>query len=130
MTRSEEAAAADPTPVDPPVDPPVDWAAIRQSEPFQELVARRGGFVRTAVLVLLGWFAVFLVVIGAAPDLAGTVVVAGMTVGFLLGLSQFVLAWFLTWRYLRLSTHRFSPLEDRVRALAAAPAADPTGARP
>ena len=111
MTRSQQDAAAGRA--------EVDWARVRRSEPFQELVARRGRFVRTAVLVLLGWFAVFLVVIGAAPALAGTVVVAGMTVGFLLGLSQFVLAWILTWRYLRLSEERFAPLEDQVRALAA-----------
>ena len=127
MTRSEEAAAADPAPVDPA---PVNWAAVRQSEPFQELVARRGRFVRTAALVLLGWFAALLVVVGAAPGLAGTVVVSGMTVGFLLGLSQFVLAWFLTWRYLRLSTSRFSPLEDEVRALATLAPADRTEATP
>jgi uncharacterized membrane protein (DUF485 family) len=112
MTRSQEDPAATGRAV-------VDWTLLRQSEPFQELAAQRGGFVRTAVLVLLGWFAVFLVVVGAAPGLAGTVVVAGMTVGFLLGLSQFVLAWFLTWRYLRLSASRFAALEEQVRALAA-----------
>jgi uncharacterized membrane protein (DUF485 family) len=122
MTRSQDDAADGRT--------GVDWTLVRESEPFQKLVAERGRFVRTAALVLLGWFAVFLAVIGAAPGLAGTVVVAGMTLGFLLGLSQFVLAWFLTWRYLRLSTTRFAALEDEVRALAAALAGDPTGARP
>lgn len=108
--------------------PAVDWTAVRHSEPFQQLVSRRGRYVRVAAVVLLGWFAVFLAVVGTAPALAGTVVfagmvfagmvVAGMTVGFLLGLSQFVLAWFLTWQYLRLSTRRFSDLEDEVRVLA------------
>jgi uncharacterized membrane protein (DUF485 family) len=97
----------------------VDWTALRRSDAFQDLVGGRGRFVRTAVIALLGWFAVFLAVVGAAPALAGTVVVAGMTVGFLLGLSQFGLAWFLTWRYLRLSNQRFSGLEEQVRAIAA-----------
>lgn len=107
MTSQQEQPAA-----------PPDWAAIRRSEPFTELVTRRSRFIRTAATVLLGWFAVFLAVIGAAPGLSGTVVVAGMTVGWLLGLSQFVLAWFLTWRYLRLSASVFAPLEEQVRALA------------
>lgn len=97
---------------------PVAWEAIQRSEPFRELVARRGRFVRGAAVAILGWFAVFLAVVGAAPALAGTVVLAGMTVGFLLGLSQFVLAWFLTWRYLRLATTVFSGLEERVVRLA------------
>ena len=99
-------------------DPTIDWSAVQESEEFQELVARRGRFVRIAAASILAWFAVFLVVIGAAPQAAGTEVVAGMTVGFLLGLSQFVLAWFLTWRYLRLSTTVFSGLEDRVLRIA------------
>ncbi|QJY49952.1 DUF485 domain-containing protein [Pseudonocardia broussonetiae] len=111
MTRHQD----DPT----PTEPTVDWTAIHGSAEFGELVARRGRFVRTAAVAILTWFAVFLLVVGAAPQLAGTVVAAGMTVGFLLGLSQFVLAWFLTWRYLRLSSTDFSGLEDRVVALAA-----------
>lgn len=103
-------------------DAPVDWHAVYASPEFRRLASIRGRFVRTAVLALLGWFAVFLAVVGAAPDVAGQVVVAGMTVGFLLGLSQFVLAWFLTWRYLRLSASVFSPLEDGVVAAAGATA--------
>jgi uncharacterized membrane protein (DUF485 family) len=119
MTRHQDGS----TSVDPVADAAIDWSKIHASEPFRELVVRRGRFVRVAAASILGWFAVFLVVIGAAPELAGTVVVAGMTVGFLLGLSQFVLAWFLTWRYLRLSTTVFSGLEAQVVRLATAPAA-------
>ncbi|WP_170231403.1 DUF485 domain-containing protein [Pseudonocardia kunmingensis] len=103
-------------------EPVIDWLAVSRSKPFAELVARRGRFVRTAAVVLLAWFAAFLAVVGAAPDLAGSVVGAGMTVGFLLGLSQFVLAWALTWRYLRLSTSVFAGLEERARAAAGLPA--------
>jgi uncharacterized membrane protein (DUF485 family) len=88
------------------------------SEEFARLTSRRGRFVRSAAAAILGWFVVFLVVIGAAPDLAGQVLFAGMTVGLLLGLSQFVLAWIVTWRYLKLSDSVFSPLEDDVVAVA------------
>ncbi|GAA2881319.1 hypothetical protein GCM10010472_44300 [Pseudonocardia halophobica] len=108
MTRSQE----------------VDWTTLRASEPFQELLAHRSRFVRAASTVLLCWFVVFLAVIGAAPDFAGTVVFAGLSVGFLLGLSQFVLAWFLTWLYLRAANTRFAPLEDQVRALTEAAATE------
>ena len=105
-----------------------DWVALQRSASFQQLVAQRGRFVRFASIALLSWFAVFLVVIGSAPAVAGTVVVAGMTVGFLLGLSQFVLAWSLTWGYLRLSDRKWAPIEQRVRELAAA-GATPEAAR-
>jgi uncharacterized membrane protein (DUF485 family) len=101
-------------------DSTVDWHALYASPEFRQLAGVRGRFVRRAVVALLGWFVVFLVVVGAAPGVAGHVLVAGMTVGFLLGLSQFVLAWFLTWRYLRLSASMFSGLEDGVVAVASA----------
>jgi uncharacterized membrane protein (DUF485 family) len=101
-------------------DASVDWRAVYDSPEFRRLAGVRSRFVRRAVVALLGWFAVFLAVVGGAPGVAGEVVVAGMTVGFLLGLSQFVLAWVLTWRYLRLSEAVFSPLEDGVVAVAGA----------
>jgi uncharacterized membrane protein (DUF485 family) len=96
----------------------IDWHTVYGSEEFTRLATRRGRFVRSAAAAILGWFVVFLVVIGAAPDLAGQVLFAGMTVGLLLGLSQFVLAWIVTWRYLKLSDSVFSPLEDDVVAVA------------
>ena len=101
-------------------DAPIDWPAVYGSEEFARLTSRRGRFVRSAAAAILGWFVVFLVVIGAAPDLAGQVLFAGLTVGLLLGLSQFVLAWIVTWRYLKLSDSVFSPLEDDVVAVATA----------
>ncbi len=103
-------------------DATVDWHAAYASPEIRRLARVRSRFVRRAVVALLGWFTVFLVVVGVAPGVAGHVLVAGMTVGFLLGLSQFVLAWFLTWRYLRLSASVFSPLEDGVVAAAGATA--------
>jgi uncharacterized membrane protein (DUF485 family) len=107
---------------------PVAWHAVYASPEFRRLARVRSRFVRRAAVVLLGWFALFLVVVGAAPDVAGHVLVAGMTVGFLLGLSQFVLAWYLTWRYLRLSASLFSKLEGDVVAVATTGA--PAGVRP
>src|SRR5918996_3936545 len=99
-------------------DSTVDWHAVYASPEFRRLARVRSRFVRRAVVVLLGWFTAFLVVVGVAPGVAGEGVVAGMTVGFLLGLSQFVLAWWLTWRYLRLSEATFSPLEEAVVSVA------------
>jgi uncharacterized membrane protein (DUF485 family) len=101
-------------------DASVDWHAVYDSPEFRRLASVRSRFVRRAVVVLLGWVTAFLVVVGVAPGAAGEVVVAGMTVGFLLGLSQFVLAWWLAWRYLRLSESVFSPLEEAVVAVAGA----------
>ena len=36
-------------------DPTIDWSAVQESEEFQELVTRRGRFVRIAAVSILTW---------------------------------------------------------------------------
>jgi hypothetical protein len=49
----------------------------------------------------------------------------GLTVGYTLALSQFLMTWVLGWMYLRKANRDFDPLADRAReaALAATPGA-------
>jgi uncharacterized membrane protein (DUF485 family) len=103
---------------------PTGRRVVSDSPEFRQLTRVRGRFVRRAVVALVAWFAAFLLIVGAAPSVAGAVVLAGMGVGFLFGLSQFVFAWLITWRYLRLSKRVSSQLEASVVAAAGAPAND------
>jgi uncharacterized membrane protein (DUF485 family) len=95
---------------------PIDWRAAHDLPQFKALRSRRNRFVRGAAATIFTWFLVFLLVIGAAPEFAATQVVPGITVGYLLGLSQFVLAWVVTWRYLRFSDRVLDRLEQEVHA--------------
>ena len=47
----------------------------------------------------------------------------GLTVGYVLALSQFVMTWVLGWMYLRKADREFDPLAERAREAALAPAA-------
>jgi uncharacterized membrane protein (DUF485 family) len=95
-----------------------DWEAIERSPEFRELVARRRSFVVPATVFFLGWYVGFVLLCGYAPRFMGRSVYEGLTVGYTLALSQFVMVWALTWAYLRVADRVFDPLRSRVRELA------------
>lgn len=95
------------------VDTPVDWAAAERSPEFQELVSSRRRFVVPGTVFFLSWYIAFIVLAGYAPDFMGESVYEGLTVGYMLALSQFVMVWGLGWLYLRKADRDFDPLAER-----------------
>jgi len=122
---------ARPTPVAEPIpEPKIDWHKAAASPEFRELVETRRRFVIPATVFFLVWYFGFIVLAGYAPEFMGQKLIGGMTVGYVLALSQFVMTWFLGWLYLRRADRVFDPLAARARQAAeaaAAPAAPQTG---
>ena len=113
-------------------DPRVDWEAVEQSPEFTELVAARRRFVLPATIFFLSWYFGFILLAGYAPDFMKRSVYEGLTVGYCLALTQFVMVFALGLMYLRRSERIYDPLADRVvaRALSGEPAtADAAPAR-
>lgn len=107
--------------------PEIDWIAAERSPEFQELVRRKRSFVVPATIFFLGWYLGFILLCGYAPDFMGEeFLVDGLTVGYVLALSQFVMVWGLAAWYLRKSDREFDPLAER----AAARAVEASGATP
>jgi uncharacterized membrane protein (DUF485 family) len=101
----------------------IDWEAVERSPEFRELTRRKKAFVVPATLFFLGWYFGFIILAGYAPDFMGREFLTdGLTVGYVLALSQFVMTWVLGWMYLRKSDRVFDPLAARARE--AVPAAD------
>ena len=96
----------------------VDWVAAERSPEFQELVRRRRAFVVPATIFFLGWFLGFILLAGYAPEFMGESVYEGLTVGYVLALSQFVMVWVLSWMYLRRADKTFDPLAHRAAQVA------------
>jgi uncharacterized membrane protein (DUF485 family) len=104
----------------------IDWEAAERSPEFQELVHKRRRFVVPATVFYLAWFFGFIVLAGYAEDFMGREFIAdGITVGYALALSQFLMVWGLGWLYLRRADRVFDPLAKRAakRALEAGRAA-------
>jgi uncharacterized membrane protein (DUF485 family) len=96
----------------------IDWNAAERSPEFRELVRKRHRFVYPATAFFLTWYVGFILLAGYAPDFMGESVYEGLTVGYVLALSQFVMTWVLAGWYLRKSNRDFDPLAEQARDVA------------
>lgn len=118
---SDELPAGDPRSVAPRPHPEPDWSAIERTPEFQELVRRRRAFVIPATAFFLTWYMGFIVLTAVAPDFMGERIYEGLTVGYVLALTQFLMVLVLGIWYLRKSDREFDPLAARVRERYEAP---------
>jgi len=109
----------------------IDWEAAERSPEFKELVRSKRSFVIPGTIFFLAWYSGFILLAGYAPGFMGESVIEGLTVGYLLALSQFVMVWVLTALYLRRAKNVFDPLAEKAAAKASGAGrrpAEPTGA--
>jgi uncharacterized membrane protein (DUF485 family) len=92
----------------------VDWEGIERSEEFRELVHKRRSFVVPATIFFLTYYMGFILLAGYAPGFMGDSVYEGLTVGYCLALTQFVMVFVLGLWYLRKADKEFDPLADAV----------------
>jgi uncharacterized membrane protein (DUF485 family) len=112
--------------------PEIDWIAAERSPEFRELVKRKRAFVVPCTIFFLAWYFGFVILAGYAPDFMGEeFLVDGITVGYVLALSQFVMTWGLAAWYLRKADRVFDPLAARAaeRALQVAHDGEPPSRR-
>ena len=94
--------------------PEIDWIGAERSPEFRQLVRSRRAFVIPATIFFLAWYFGFIVLAGYAPDFMGKEFITdGLTVGYTLALTQFVMTWVLGWMYLRRADRVFDPLASR-----------------
>jgi uncharacterized membrane protein (DUF485 family) len=109
--------------------PKVDWEAVERWPEFQELVHRRRAFVLPATIFYLSWYMGFILLAGYAPDFMGESVYEGLTVGYVLALTQFVMVAVLGLWYLRKADRDFDPLAAQIVEKASAGATPAHGDR-
>jgi len=91
----------------------IDWRAIEESPEFQELVRKRRSFVIPGTIFFLAAYMAFILLAAYAPDFMGERVYQGLTVGYCLALTQFLMVFGLGIWYLRKSANTFDPLAER-----------------
>ena len=91
-----------------------DWERIERSPEFQELVRKRRSFVLPATIFFLAYYMGFILLTGYAEDFMASSVYQGLTVGYCLALTQFVMVFALGIMYLRRSDREYDPLAHRV----------------
>jgi uncharacterized membrane protein (DUF485 family) len=100
------------------LDRPIDWERAERSPEFQELIAAKRRFVIPATVFFLAWYLGFILLAGYASDFMGESVYEGLTVGYCLALTQFVMVFGLGIWYLKKSDKEFDPLAARAAARA------------
>src|ERR671917_1044195 len=99
--------------------PEIDWVAAERSPEFRELIKRKRAFVVPATIFFLAWYFGFIILAGYAPDFMGEEFITdGLTVGYALALTQFLMTWGLGWMYLKRADRQFDPLAARAREAA------------
>ncbi|HEX2410984.1 MAG TPA: DUF485 domain-containing protein [Solirubrobacteraceae bacterium] len=98
--------------------PTYDWERIEQSPEFQELVHKRRAFVLPATIFFLAYYMGFILLCGYAEDFMASSVYEGLTVGYCLALTQFVMVFALGIMYLKRADRDYDPLAQRVVEMA------------
>jgi uncharacterized membrane protein (DUF485 family) len=88
----------------------IDWVAAERSPEFRELISKRRAFVVPATVFFLAWFFGFILLTAYAEDFMSESVIEGLTVGYCLALTQFIMVWVLTAMYLKRADRVFDPL--------------------
>jgi uncharacterized membrane protein (DUF485 family) len=70
---------------------------------FRELMAAKLRFVVPATIFFIFYYFALLVLVGYFPTLMATPVWGPVNIAYLFALSQFFVAWFLAWLYLRVA---------------------------
>ena len=88
----------------------INWEEIEASPAFQELVRKRRSFVLPGTIFFLTWYMGFILLTAYAEDFMSERVTEGLTVGYCLALTQFLMVLVLGLMYLKRSANTFDPL--------------------
>jgi uncharacterized membrane protein (DUF485 family) len=91
----------------------IDWREIEDSPEFQELVRKRKAFVLPGTIFFLTWYMGFILLTAYAEGFMSERVYEGLTVGYCLALTQFVMVLVLGILYLRRAHNVFDPLAEK-----------------
>lgn len=106
-------------PADPAAhDGPPDFAAIREHPDFVAVRRRITRFVFPVSALFLAWYLTFVLLAAYAPGFMGTRVTGSVTVGLLLGLSQFVTTVAIMLAYARFTRKNVDPKIAALRGAA------------
>jgi uncharacterized membrane protein (DUF485 family) len=91
----------------------IDWEEIERSSAFQDLVRKRKSFVLPGTIFFLAWYMGFILLTAYAEGFMSERISGGLTVGYVLALTQFLMVLVLGLLYLRMSATVFDPLAEK-----------------
>lgn len=90
-----------------------EWDAVANNEAFKELMAAKARFIVPATAFFVVYYFALPILVGYAPQFMSTPVLGPVNIAYLFALSQFFVAWFIAWLYVR-AAGRFDARARRV----------------
>ena len=78
-----------------------EWQAIEADDEFQKLIAIKKRFIIPATIFFIVYYFALPVLVGYWPQLMEANVIGNINLAYLFALSQFVMAWTLSYLYVR-----------------------------
>jgi len=93
----------------------VDWQKLDDNPEFRQLLAAKRRFIVPATVFFVLYYFSLPVLVGYYPALMGRNVYGNVNLAYLFALSQFFMAWFVMFCYVRRARH-FDELESSIIA--------------
>jgi uncharacterized membrane protein (DUF485 family) len=81
--------------------PTTDWDRVAANAEFKELMAAKARFIVPATLFFIAYYFALPVLVGYAPEFMSKPVIGPLNIAYLFALSQFLMAWFIAFAYMR-----------------------------
>jgi uncharacterized membrane protein (DUF485 family) len=78
-----------------------DWNEVANNEEFKKLIAAKARFIVPATIFFIVYYFALPILVGYAPQFMSTPVLGPLNIAYLFALSQFLVAWFIAWLYVR-----------------------------
>ena len=113
---SDVESAVEPEASAPPGEPtPEQYVEVQQSEDFSLLRRSFRGFAIPMTIAFLVWYFAYVLLSTYAEGLMATPLLGNLNLGIVLGLSQFVMTFLITWLYIRHANKSLDPISARLR---------------
>jgi uncharacterized membrane protein (DUF485 family) len=80
---------------------PTDWDVVAANPDFRALMRAKKRFIVPATITFVLYYFALPVLVGYAPDFMATPVIGPVNIAYLFALSQFFVAWFIAFLYVR-----------------------------
>ncbi|WP_114853318.1 DUF485 domain-containing protein [Brachybacterium sp. YJGR34] len=94
---------------------PEQFLAVQRSEEFQGLRRAFRGFAIPMTVAFLVWYLAYVLLSTFAEGFMSIPVIGYLNVGILLGLSQFLMTFLITWAYIRHANRSLDPIAEKLR---------------
>ena len=114
-TPTPAATGAAPEPGAPSSPTPEQFLAVQQSEEFGQLRRNFRGFAIPMTIAFLVWYLAYVLLSTYAEGFMSIHVLGNLNLGIILGFSQFLMTFLITWLYIRHANKSLDPISTKIR---------------